>query len=304
MYGIPNMKLDKKIVNRRIDLMKAEGVKFLTSQNIDNKKSAHKIIEKFDAVLLCCGAETPRDLNVKNRQTNGVHFAVDFLKSTTKSILDNTYANNDYISAKDKKVVIVGGGDTGNDSVGTCIRHGCKSVVQIEMMPKAPDNRLSTNPWPEWPKICKTDYGQEEAINNFGHDPRIYQTTVTKLITDKNNNLTAIEIIHLAPHWDKETAKVSMIELNGSSEIIEADLLLIAAGFLGANQNVCTSFGVKPDARTNVATKDGSYKTNIEKVFTAGDMHRGQSLVVWAIAEGRYAAKEVDAYLMGYTNMI
>ena len=304
MYGIPNMKLDKSVVKRRVKLMEEEGVKFVTNADIGNNVDAAEILNDYNAVVLCCGASNPRDLKVENREVNGVYFAVDFLKSTTKALLNEEYEKGNFISAKGKKVVVVGGGDTGNDCVGTCIRHGCESVIQLEMMPKLPDQRAENNPWPQWPRVCKTDYGQEEAIAVFGSDPRIYQTTVTKLISDENGNLTAIEVVSLESKRDENSGRMIMSPIEGSNRIIEADLLLIAAGFLGSSPYVTKAFGVDTNARTNVATEEGKYATNVDKVFTAGDMHRGQSLVVWAIAEGRAAAKEVDKYLMQYSNMI
>ena len=304
MYGIPNMKLDKGVVNRRVKLMEQEGVKFVTNADIGNNVKAEDILNDYNAVVLCCGASNARDLTVENRNVNGVYFAVDFLKSTTKALLNEEYEKGNFISAKGKKVVVVGGGDTGNDCVGTCIRHGCESVIQLEMMPKLPDERAENNPWPQWPRVCKTDYGQEEAIALYGSDPRQYQTTVTKLISDENGNLTAIEVVSLEPRKDENTGRMTMAPIEGSNRVIEADLLLIAAGFLGSSPYVTEAFGVETNARTNVATEEGKYATNVEKVFVAGDMHRGQSLVVWAIAEGRAAAKEVDMYLMQYSNMI
>lgn len=304
MYGIPNMKLDKGVVNRRVKLMEQEGVKFVTNADIGNNVKAEEILSDYNAVVLCCGASNARDLTVENRNVNGVYFAVDFLKSTTKALLNEEYEKGNFVSAKGKKVVVVGGGDTGNDCVGTCIRHGCESVIQLEMMPKLPDERAENNPWPQWPRVCKTDYGQEEAIALYGSDPRQYQTTVTKLISDENGNLTAIEVVSLEPKKDENTGRMKMVPIEGSNRIIEADLLLIAAGFLGASPYVTEAFGVETNARTNVATEEGKYATNVDKVFVAGDMHRGQSLVVWAIAEGRAAAKEVDLYLMQYSNMI
>ncbi|MGN0661059.1 MAG: glutamate synthase subunit beta [Oscillospiraceae bacterium] len=304
MYGIPNMKLEKRFVDRRIDLMKKEGVEFTVNADIGQNTDACEILKDFDAVVLCCGAKNPRDLSIEGRDAKGVYFAVDFLTSTTKSLLDSNLKDGTYISAKDKHVVVVGGGDTGNDCVGTCIRHGCKSVVQIEMMPKAPDTRASSNPWPQWPFVCKTDYGQEEAIAVFGHDPRVYKTTVKEIMKDENGQIKAVKLAKLKAEKDPSSGRTIMVESGEPDEIIETDLLLIAAGFLGSQKYVADAFGVELNARTNVATKENSYKTNVDKVFTAGDMHRGQSLVVWAIAEGRACAKEVDEYLMGYTNMV
>lgn len=304
MYGIPNMKLEKSFVQRRVDLMTEEGVKFVTGADIGNNVSADDILKEFDAVVLCCGASNPRDLKVENRDVSGVYFAVDFLKSTTKALLNNDYDNGNYINAAGKKVVVVGGGDTGNDCLGTCIRHGCSSLIQLEMMPKKPETRAENNPWPQWPNVNKTDYGQEEAIAKFGSDPRIYQTTVTKLFSDEQGKLTSIEIVSLEPKKDEKTGRFVMQPVEGTQRVLETDILLIAAGFLGSSPYVTQAFGVETDMRTNVATAEGKYATNVEKVFTAGDMHRGQSLVVWAIAEGRACAKEVDNYLLKYSNMI
>ncbi|MCG4525460.1 MAG: glutamate synthase subunit beta [Clostridiales bacterium] len=294
MYGIPNMKLEKQIVQRRVDLMAAEGVNFVTGVDVGKDKPAKELLRDFDAVVLCCGAGNPRDLSVPGRSGKDVYFAVDFLKSTTKSLLDSQLKDKQYLSAKGKRVVIVGGGDTGNDCVGTCIRHGCKSVVQLEMMPKAPDRRTEHNPWPEWPRVCKTDYGQEEAIAVFGRDPRVYQTTVTECVRDDKGRLTALQTVKLTP---------DLKPVEGSESTIPCDLLLIAAGFLGCENYVPEAFGAALTPRAAVQTEAGRYASSVPRVFTAGDMHRGQSLVVWAIQEGRAAAREVDESLMGYTNL-
>lgn len=303
MYGIPNMKLEKNIIERRTELMKAEGVQFVTNADVGNNTSAGEIIDGFDAVVLACGSSNPRNIQADGRDAEGIYFAVDFLKATTKSLLDSGLSDGNYISAKDKNVVIIGGGDTGNDCVGTSVRHGCKSVTQLEMMPKLPDERAENNPWPEYPKVCKTDYGQEEAIAVFGHDPRIYETTVKEFIKDENNRLTAVKTIKLKSVTDPETGRRSMQEVEGSEKILPCELCLIAAGFLGCQSYVAEAFGVELNERTNVRTDTGSHMTNVEKVFTAGDMHIGQSLVVRAIREGRDVASEVDRYLMGYTNI-
>ncbi|WP_054739394.1 glutamate synthase subunit beta [Cellulosilyticum ruminicola] len=303
MYGIPNMKIEKGIIERRIDIMSQEGIKFITNTDIGKRQKASKLLKDFDAVILACGASNPRDINAPGRDAKGIYFAVDFLKSTTKSLLKSELRDGDFINAKDKNVVVIGGGDTGNDCVGTSIRHGCKSVVQIEMMPKLPDQRTEKNPWPQWPMVCKTDYGQEEAIAVFGHDPRIYETTVKEFIKNEAGELKAVKVVKVKFVTDAETGRRQMQEVEGSEQIIDADIVLIAAGFLGAQSYVTESFGVDVNGRTNVATEPGSYQTSVEKVFTAGDMHRGQSLVVWAIREGREVAKAVDEYLMGYTNL-
>ena len=301
MYGIPNMKLQKEFVQRRVDLMSAEGVEFRTGCNVGVDVSASQLLEDYDAVILACGAKKARDLSVAGRDGKGIHFAVDFLTSTTRSLLDTGLEKGSYLDAAGKDVIIVGGGDTGNDCVGTAIRHGCRSVVQIEMMPKAPDQRAENNPWPEWPRVCKTDYGQEEAIAVFGQDPRRYQMTLKECRADGEGNLQSVIAVHLEPKV--VDGRMAMVEVPGSEEELPCQLLLIAAGFLGPEDYVPEAFGLERDGRSNVATAPGGYATGVEKVFAAGDMRRGQSLVVWGIAEGRGVAKEVDEYLMEYTNL-
>ena len=302
MFGIPNMKLDKAVVKRRVELMKAEGVEFITNANVGENTDASALLDSFDAVAVCCGSKTPRDLAVPGRDASGVHFAVDYLTAATKAVIGET--TEAAISAKDKSVIIVGGGDTGHDCVGTAIRQGCKSVVQLEMMPKLPDERTDSNPWPQWPRVCKTDYGQQEAIAVFGHDPRIYETTVKEIIKDSDGRISAIKTVRLSFGKDPETGRNTMTEIDGSEQILPCDILLIAAGFIGCESYVADVFGVTKNARGNISTDTGKYQTENEKVFTAGDAHRGQSLVVWAIAEGRACAKEIDEYLMGYSNMV
>ncbi len=312
MYGIPNMKLDKSVIDRRQKLMEDEGVVFRTGIDVGKDITSKELLEKYDAVILCCGAKKARPLAVDGAEnTNGIYYAVDFLTSTTKSLLsgrqdghsghlgdqtDVPLKDGSYISARGKHVVIIGGGDTGNDCVGTCIRHGCKSVTQLEMMPKPPVSRLSSNPWPEWPKVLKTDYGQEEAIKVFGDDPRIYETTVKELVVRKGK-LTGIKTVQVKFENRK------MVEIPGTEKTMKCDLLLIAAGFTGCQEYTARAFKTPLSARGTVMTGEHSYRTSVDKVFAAGDMHRGQSLVVWAIVEGRECAKEVDQYLMGYTNL-
>lgn len=294
MYGIPNMKLEKHIVERRVQLMRDEGVGFVLGVDVGKDKTPQELLHEFDAVVLCCGARNSRDLKVAGRDAKGVYFAMDFLTANTKSLLDSEFKDKKYIDPRGKRVVIVGGGDTGNDCVATCIRHGCRSVLQLEMMPKAPDSRAEDNPWPEWPKISKTDYGQEEAIEVFGSDPRLYSTTATELITDENKNLTAVKTVKLGE---------DLKPLPGTEQTLECDLLIIAAGFLGCEDYVPKAFGAELTPRTVIRTEPGKYATNVPKVFCAGDMRRGQSLVVSAIAEGRGAAREVDESLMGYVGL-
>lgn len=298
MFGIPNMKLDKKIVARRIALMEQEGVEFRTGVNVGVDITADALRQEYDAIVLCCGSKTPRDLRVPGREAKGVHFAVDYLTAATKKVIGET---EDFtITAKGKNVVIVGGGDTGNDCLGTSIRQGCKSVTQLEMMGKPPVERTPSNPWPQWPRVLKTDYGQQEAIAVFGSDPRIYQTTVKEILMDEDGNIRAIQIVHLEPK--NENGRTVMAEVPGSEQELPCELLLIAAGFIGCESYVADAFGLARDNRGNLIT--ANHQTQEEKIFAAGDCRRGQSLVVWGIAEGRACAAQVDAYLMGYTNML
>ena len=299
MYGIPNMKLEKHIIDRRTELMEAEGVKFELNADIGGAVPAEELMNGYDAVVLACGSCQPRDIKAEGRDAEGIYFAVDFLKAATKKLLDS----QEGVSAKDKNVVIIGGGDTGNDCVGTSVRQGCKSVTQLEMMPKLPDERAENNPWPQWPRVCKTDYGQEEAAAVFGNDPRVYETTVKEFIKDEKGALSAIRTVKLEFVKDKASGRNVPKEIKGSEETIPCELCLIAAGFLGTQSYVAEAFGIELDDRTNVKTEGGRFSTNVPKVFTAGDMHIGQSLVVRAIAEGRTAAREVDEYLMGYSNL-
>ncbi len=309
-YGIPNMKLDKRIVDRRIELMKRSGIEFLCSVNVGVDIKAEELYEKYDRVVLCCGASKPRDITAPGREAEGIMFAVPFLKEVSKKLMDNDYDHKKIMSAKDfsfgsmkgKNVIVIGGGDTGNDCVGTSIRLGAKSVTQIEMMPAAPSERLASNPWPEWPKVLKTDYGQEEAIFCFGKDPRIFSTTVTDFIMDDKGALKAVKTVGLERKTGKD-GKAIFDHVEGSEAELPTDIVLIAAGFLGSEEYVTEAFGVKVNARGNVETAAEEFQTSNENVFVAGDMHRGQSLVVWAIAEGRKAAAAVDESLVGYTNL-
>lgn len=301
MYGIPNMKLEKWVIDRKQKIMEEEGVKFIVNADVGKNVKAEDLLKEYDRVILCCGASNPRDINAKGREAKGIYFAVDFLMRSTKHVLSGS--KDGWIDTKGKNVVVIGGGDTGNDCVGTAVRQGAKSVVQVEMMPKLPDERAMDNPWPEWPRVCKTDYGQEEAIAVYGKDPRIYQATVKEFIADKNGALKKVKLVKLEPNKDPKTGRMNMEEVAGSEFEIPADYVLIAAGFLGTQDYIAKAFQVKLDGRMNVATEAGSYKTSADKVFTAGDMHRGQSLVVWGIQEGRQVAKEVDESLMGYTNL-
>lgn len=303
-YGIPNMKLEKHIIDRKIAVMEEEGIKFVTNADVGKDKKAAELLKEFDRVVLACGASNPRDINAPGRDAKGIYFAVDFLTAATKSLLDSDFEDKKYIDTKDKSVIVIGGGDTGNDCVGTSIRFGAKSVIQIEMMPKAPDTRAENNPWPLWPKICKTDYGQEEAIAIYGHDPRIYQTTVTEFIKNKNGELCQVKLVSLESKKDEKTGKFMMVPVEGTEKIVDADIVLIAAGFLGSQKYVADAFQVDLNERTNVKTAPGKHATSQDRVFVAGDMHMGQSLVVKAIREGQEVAKEVDESLIGYTNLV
>ena len=305
MYGIPNMKLDKQVIDRRVALMQAEGVEFVTGADIRSKEDADRLLSEYDAVALCCGAKKARPLSAKGcgdgNQPEGILFAVDWLKSVTKSLLDSNLADGGFFSPKDKDVIVLGGGDTGNDCTGTAIRLGCRSVTQIEMMPCPPEERAADNPWPEWPKVLKVDYGAEESIYKFGHDPRVYKTTI-KEVCQKDGKLSGVKTVQV--EFRMVDGKRSLCEIEGSEKELPCDMILIAAGFLGAEDYTAQAFGVELGPRGTVATsRPASYKSNVEKVFTAGDMHRGQSLVVWAIAEGRECAREIDSYLMGYSNV-
>lgn len=302
-YGIPNMKLDKRLIDRRIRLMEEAGVRFCPNTDVGKDLPAEKLLRDYDSVILCCGASHPRDIDVPGRDANGIRFAVDFLSEVTRRLLDDDFQKQPRDLAEGKDVIVIGGGDTGNDCVGSCIRLGAKSVIQLEMMPKPSVERMPSNPWPEWPKILKTDYGQEEAIRQFGGDPRIYQTTVKEFVKDKKGNLKEAVLLTLSPEKDPKTGRMNMVPVEGSERKVPAQLVLIAAGFLGSESYVTEAFGVETDGRTNVKTEAGTYAASRAKVYTAGDMHQGQSLVVRAIAEGRNAAREVDMALMGYSSL-
>lgn len=301
MYGIPNMKLDKKIVERRVNLMKAEGVTFITNADVGRNVDAKQLLSEYDAVALCCGAKKPRPLSAQGSEAQGIRFAVDWLKSVTKSLLDSDFSDKNFFDPKGKHVVILGGGDTGNDCTGSSIRLGAASVTQLEMMPCPPAERQPDNPWPQWPKVLKTDYGAQESIEKFGHDPRVYKTTI-KEVYQKDGKVCGIKTVQV--EFKNVDGKRTLCEIEGSEKELPADLILIAAGFLGCEDYTANAFGVPLSPRNTVATSGAdSYFTGTDKVFTAGDMHRGQSLVVWAIAEGRECAREIDEYLMGYSNL-
>ncbi len=302
MYGIPNMKLDKEeVVLRRLNVLEEEGVKFVCNTEVGKDFPVENLLKEFDAVVLCTGATKPRDLPIEGRELNGIHFAMEFLTANTKAILDK-HQNGDFISAEGKDVVIIGGGDTGTDCVGTSMRHGCKSLVQLEIMPKPPLERAPNNPWPEWPKVYKMDYGQEEAAAKFGADPRAYLTTATKFEGDENGNVKAVHTVQV--QWEKnDKGQFIPKHVPGTEKVLPAQLVLLAMGFLGPEQPLLDALGVERDPRSNVKADYGKYATSIPGVFAAGDCRRGQSLVVWAFNEGRGAARECDLYLMGSTDL-
>ncbi len=302
MYGIPNMKLDKSLVQRRVDLMAAEGVKFLTNTAVGIDIPGSKLKEEFDAIVLCCGATKPRDMPIPGRELKGIHFAMEFLYANTKSLLDSGHKDGKYISAKDKDVIVVGGGDTGTDCVGTAMRHGCKSLTQLEILPRPPDERQADNPWPEWPKIYRLDYGQEEAKARFGGDPRVYLTTGEKFVDDGNGGIKEMHIYDV--EWARGNNGAFIPKrVPGSDRVLKADLVLLAMGFLGPEDTLLKQLSVEQDARSNAKAEHSRFSTNIPGIFAAGDCRRGQSLVVWAINEGRGAARECDRFLMGETNL-
>ena len=302
-YGIPNMKLDKSLIDRRIRLMEDAGIRFVLNTDVGRDLPAADLTDEYDSVILACGASSPRDIQVPGRDAEGIFFAVDFLSMVTKKLLDSNFNDVPYHLVQDKDVIVIGGGDTGNDCLGTCIRLGAGSVTQLEMMPEPAPARLPSNPWPEWPRILKVDYGQEEAIWKFGADPRIYQTTVKEFVKDEEGRLKEVVLVSLTPVKDEKTGRTNMVPVENSEKTCPAQLVLIAAGFLGSEKYVTDDFQVETDARTNVKTRPGEYKTSRDKIYTTGDMHLGQSLVVRAIAEGRAVAKAVDEDLMGYTNL-
>jgi glutamate synthase (NADPH/NADH) small chain len=302
MYGIPNMKLDKRaVVQRRVDLLAAEGIAFVTDCEVGKDYPAAKLRQEFDAIVLCGGATKARDLPIEGRQLKGIHYAMEFLHANTKSLLDSDHGDGQYISAAGKDVIVMGGGDTGTDCVGTSMRHGCKSLVQFEILPMPPLTRASDNPWPQWPKVYKLDYGQEEAEAIFGRDPREYLIQTKKFVGDAQGNLKELHTVRV--EWARDNGRLIPRDIPGTERVFPAQLVLLAMGFLGPENQLLDQLGVEKDARTNAKAEHGLFATNVPGIFAAGDMRRGQSLVVWAINEGRGAARECDRYLMGETNL-
>ncbi len=302
MYGIPNMKLDKSVVQRRVQLLADAGVRFVTNTEVGKDLPARQLLDEYDAVVLCVGAGRPRDLRVPGRELKGIHFAMEFLTKNTKSLLDSKLQDGQFISAKGKHVVVIGGGDTGTDCIATAVRHGCASVVNFEIVPKPPEQRAPSNPWPQWPRIFRRDYGHVEAEAVFGKDPREYCVETLEFLGDENGHVRAVRVCQV--DWSKPTPDgPPFSRVPGTERVVPADLVLLAMGFLGPEQTLAEQLGLETDARSNFKAEYGKYATNIEKVFAAGDCRRGQSLVVWAINEGREAAREVDRFLMGETEL-
>ncbi len=303
MYGIPNMKLEKRIVERRLKVMRAEGVKFVTNTEVGKNYPADKLRKEFDAIVLCTGATKPRDLPVPGRELKGVHFAMEFLHLNTKSLLDSGHSDGKFITAHNKDVIVIGGGDTGTDCVGTALRHRCKSLVQFEILPKPPDQRAPDNPWPQWPKVYKMDYGQEEAAAMYGEDPRKYLIMTKKFVGGENSgHVKEVHTVNI--EWAKnDKGQFVPKEIPGTEKVWPAQLVLLAMGFLGPEEGLLKQLGVAQDERSNARADHGRFATSVPGVFAAGDCRRGQSLVVWAINEGRGAARECDRFLMGHTDL-
>ncbi len=302
MYGIPNMKLDKQVVQRRLAQMEEEGVTFITNADVGRTIDASDLTEKNDAKLHATGATKPRDLPIEGRDLEGIHFAMEFLTANTRSLLDSNHEDGNFISARDKNVVVIGGGDTGCDCIGTSVRHGCKSLVNLEIVPQPPNERAADNPWPQWPRIFRTDYGHAEVAEKYGADPRQFAIETLEFIGDDQGRLTGLKVSQV--DWSTPVeGGAPFRRVEGSEQVIEADLVLLAMGFLGPEDYVSKLLGVDVDPRSNYQAEHGRFTTSVEGVFAAGDCRRGQSLVVWAINEGRGAARAIDQYLMGSSNL-
>jgi glutamate synthase (NADPH/NADH) small chain len=302
MYGIPNMKLDKKLVERRIDVMRAGGIEFRAGVEVGIDLSADDLRREYDAIVLCIGATRPRDLAVPGRELQGIHFAMDFLHGNTKSLLDSDHSDGQFLSAAGRDVIVIGGGDTGTDCVATALRHGCRSLVQFEIMAQPPNERAADNPWPQWPRVYKLDYGQAEAAAVFGPDPRTYSIQTVELLGDEHGCLRGLRTVEVA--WASNgNGRPALHPVPGTEREWPAQMVILALGFLGPEYGLPQQLGVEVDGRSNVAAPYGRFQTNVPDIFTAGDARRGQSLVVWAINEGRAAAREVDRWLMGETTL-
>ena len=301
-YGIPNMKLGKDVLQRRLDKLSAEGIEFVTGVNVGKDLPMSQLQSEYDAVLLACGATKPRDLPVSGREADGVHFAMDFLTANTKQMVHGESLGDGFISAEGKDVIVIGGGDTGTDCIATSLRHGCRSLVNFELLPKPPEARADDNPWPEWPRVFRVDYGHEESEAKFGRDPREFQILTKEFLRDDDGKLQGLKTIEV--RWTrKDDGGWAMEEVEGSEKEWSAQLVLLALGFVGPEQYLPESIGLETDARSNFQAEHGKYTTNVEGVFAAGDCRRGQSLVVWAINEGRGAARAIDIFLEGESHL-
>jgi glutamate synthase (NADPH) small chain len=299
MYGIPNMKLDKQVVNRRVDLLRASGIEFVTNADVGKNVDAGKLRTEHDALLLTTGATQPRDLKIPGRDLSGIHFAMEYLTANTQSLLNSNLEDRRFIDAKDKRVVVIGGGDTGADCIGTALRHGCRSLINLELLDQPPEKRAPDNPWPLWPKIRRTDYAHEESIAKFGADPRSFAVVSKEFAANGSGGVGSVRINRI--EWQLASGQPKMVEIDGTAELLEADLIFLAMGFLGPERYVADQLGLELDARSNYRAVHGKFATSVPAVFAAGDCRRGQSLVVWAINEGRGAARAVDQFLMGST---
>ncbi|MEE2840192.1 MAG: glutamate synthase subunit beta [Acidobacteriota bacterium] len=298
MYGIPPMKLEKQMVDRRVNLLREEGITFVTNAHVGVNTDARELVERHDALLLACGATTPRDLPIPGRELKGVHFAMDFLLKSTKSYLDSQFKDGQFISARDKNVLVIGGGDTGTDCIGTSLRHGCNSLINFELLARPPAERAADNPWPQWPRIFRVEYGHAESSSRSGKDPREFGILSKEFIDDGNGHVAGIRTVRI--DWDRANdGSMKMKEIPGTEEEWTANLVLLAMGFLGPEDTLVSKLGLETDQRSNFKAEFGEFATNVEGVFAAGDCRRGQSLVVWAIREGRDAAREMDRFLMG-----
>jgi NAD(P)H-dependent glutamate synthase small subunit len=298
MYGIPNMKLDKQVVSRRVDLLRESGIRFVTNADVGKNIDAAELRAAHDALLLTTGATQPRDLKIPGRELPGVHFAMEYLTANTKSLLDSNLEDRLFLDARAKRVIVIGGGDTGADCIGTALRHGCSSMINLELLDQPPAKRAADNPWPTWPKILRTDYAHEESIARFGADPRNYAVVSKEFRANGHGGVGAVRITRI--EWQKtDGGAPKLVELDGTAETLEADLILLAMGFLGPEAYVAQKLGIELDGRSNYKAVHGKFATSVPGVFAAGDCRRGQSLVVWAINEGRGAARAVDQFLMG-----
>lgn len=302
MYGIPNMKLEKRVVDRRVDLLRAEGVEFVTGAHVGVNVEVSELMARHDAVLLATGATKPRDLPIPGRELEGIHFAMEFLTANTRSLLDSELRDGAYISAKGKRVIVIGGGDTGTDCIATSMRHGCASLVNLELLPRPPNARAPDNPWPEWPHIFRVEYGHAEVAAKLGKDPRAFSVRSKRFVDDGRGRVAGVETIRVEWKTDEEGRR-RMVDVPGSERVYEADLVLLAIGFTGPEDRLAETLGLARDGRSNYQASLGSYATSIPKVFAAGDCRRGQSLVVWAMAEGRAAARSIDVFLEGRSSL-